>query len=65
MNLSNIETHVEGEFAWAIADAELKVTVRRDGREIHNRGHQTFLFRRIDGERKVVHAHSTPRPVKQ
>jgi len=60
---SNIETHIEGEFAWAIADVELTATVVRTDRRIHNRGFETFLFRRIDGEWKVVHTHSSTRAV--
>ena len=64
LTFSNIETHVEGEFAWAVADVEVKATVKRDGRTIHNRGHETFLFRRVEGEWKVVHTHSSSRPVK-
>ncbi len=60
---SIIESHFEGDFAWAIADTEVKATVKRDKREIHNRGYQTFLFRRLDGEWKVVHTHSSSRPV--
>ena len=64
LTFSNIETHVEGEFAWAVADVEVKATVNRDGRKIHNRGHETFLFRRVEGEWKVVHTHSSSRPVK-
>ena len=59
----NIETHVEGNFAWAIADTEIKATVKSDKREIHNRGYETFLFRRVDGEWKVVHTHSSSRAV--
>lgn len=65
LNLTNIETHVEGDFAWAIADVEVKATVKRDGREIHNRRYETFLFRRVEGEWMVVHTHSSSRPVKQ
>jgi len=65
LTLDNIETHIEGDFAWAIADVEVKATVKRDGRVIHNRGHETFLFRRIDTEWKVVHTHSSSRPVKK
>lgn len=65
LNLTNIETHVEGDFAWAIADVEVKATVKRDGRQIHNRGYETFLFRRVEGEWKVVHTHSSSRPVKR
>jgi len=65
LNFSNVETHVEGDFAWAIADLEVKATVKRDQREIHNRGYETFLFRRVNGDWKVVHTHSSSRPVKQ
>jgi hypothetical protein len=64
LTFSNIETHIEGDFAWAVADVEVRATVKRDNREIHNRGHETFLFRRIDGDWKVVHTHSSSRPVK-
>ena len=64
LSLSNVETHFEGDFAWAVSDVEVKATVNRDGREIHNRGYETFLFRRIDGVWKVVHTHSSSRPVR-
>lgn len=60
---SNIDTHVEGDFAWAVADFEYKATVKRDQSAIHSRGYETFLFRRINGEWKVVHTHSSARPV--
>ncbi len=62
---SNIETHIEGDFAWAVADVEVKATVKKGGREIHNRGYQTFLFRRADSNWVVVHTHSSSRPVKK
>ncbi len=64
LTFSNIETHIEGDFAWALADVEVTAVVKRDGRQIHNRGYETFLFRLIDGEWKVVHTHSSSRPVK-
>lgn len=63
LELSNIETHFEGNFAWAIADVDVTATVKRDNRQIHNRGHETFLFRRIGSDWKVVHTHSSSRPV--
>lgn len=65
LDFSNIEVHLEGDFAWAIADTEFQATVVSDGREIHSRGYQTFLFRKVDGEWKVVHTHSSSRPVKK
>ena len=64
LTFSNIETHIEGDFAWAVADVEVRATVKRDDRKIHNRGHETFLFRRVGGDWKVVHTHSSSRPVK-
>ncbi len=64
LDFSNIETHIEGDFAWALADVEVKALLKRDQRQIHNRGYETFLFRRVDGEWKVVHTHSSSRPVK-
>ena len=60
---SNVETHIEGNFAWAIVDVELKATIVRTDRYIHKRGYETFLFRRTDGECKVVHTHSSTRAV--
>lgn len=64
LEFSNIETHVEGEFAWALADVELRATIRADGRQIHRRGHETFLFRRTPGGWKVIHTHSSTRAVR-
>ncbi len=64
LSLTNVETHVEGDFAWAIADVEFKALVKKDNRQIHSRGYETFLFRRIGGDWKVVHTHSSSRPVK-
>jgi SnoaL-like domain len=63
LDLSNVETHIEGDFAWAIANVEVKALVKSDQRQIHNRGYETFLFRRVDGNWKVVHTHSSSRPV--
>lgn len=62
---SNIETHLEGDFAWAIADVEVRAVVKAGGREIHNRGHETFLFRRTADGWKVVHTHSSTRPTRK
>lgn len=63
LSLTNIETHIEGDFAWAVADVEVKALVKKDERRIHNRGYQTYLFRRVEGEWKVIHSHSSSRPV--
>ena len=65
LTFSNIDTHVEGDFAWAVADVEFKATLKRDKSKIHSRGYETFLFRRDDGKWLVVHTHSSSRPVKK
>ena len=63
LNFTNVETIIEGDFAWAIVDVEVKALVKSDQRQIHNVGYETFLFRRLDGKWKVVHTHSSSRPV--
>lgn len=65
LEFSNIETHVENGFAWALVDSELKATLKSDGRVIHNKGRGTYLFRSVDGEWKIVHTNSASRPVKK
>lgn len=65
LTLAPTEVHVEGDFAWAITDVELDAILRRDQRRIHNRGYQTFVLRRVDGAWKVVHTHSSSRPVRK
>ncbi|MCF6226303.1 MAG: DUF4440 domain-containing protein [Xanthomonadales bacterium] len=62
---TNIETHAEGDFAWALVDSELKATVKRDGRVIHNKGRGTYIFRKVGNEWKVIHSNSASKPVKK
>lgn len=61
LGFSNIQTHFEGDFAWALVDTEIRLTTS-DGRDIHNRGNGTYLFRWIDGRWKVVHTQSASSP---
>ena len=63
LGFSNVQTHFEGDFAWAVVDTEIQLTTA-DGRDIHNRGHGTYLFRWIDGAWKVVHTQSASSPVR-
>ena len=63
LDFDKVETHVEGDFAWAVADVEVRAEIRADGRTIHKRGYETFLFRRVAGVWKVVHTHSSTRSV--
>ncbi len=61
---SNIQTHFEGDFAWAVVDTDVQLTTS-GGREIHNRGHGTYLFRWVDGKWRVVHSQSASSPVRK
>jgi hypothetical protein len=63
LGFSNIQTHFEGDFAWAVVDTDIQLTTS-DGRDIHNRGHGTYLFRWGDGAWKVVHTQSASSPVR-
>ena len=56
--------YFEGDFAWALVDTDVQLTTA-DGRDIHNRGHGTYLFRWVDGAWKVVHSQSASSPVKE
>jgi SnoaL-like domain len=62
LGFSNVQTHFEGDFAWAVVDTEVQLTA--GDREVHNTGHGTYLFRFIDGEWKIVHTQSASRPVR-
>jgi len=57
LNFTNIQAHFEGDFAWAVVDTEIRLTMP-DGRAIHNRGHGTYLFRWVGDAWKVVHTQS-------
>lgn len=61
LTFSNVETHFEGRFAWAVADVRVEAKIRSDGREIDKTGYETFLFRWVDGRWRVVHTHSSTR----
>lgn len=62
LGLSNIQIHFEGDFAWAVVDTDIRLTMH-DGHDIHNRGHATYLFRWTDGTWKIVHTQSSSSPV--
>ena len=68
LDFSNIEVHFEGgmekTFAWAIADTRFKAELKKTGKKYDKSGYQTFLFRKINDEWKVVHTHSSSRNYK-
>jgi hypothetical protein len=54
--------HFEGDFAWVLADTRVAGKILRTGEILDRTGFATFLLRRIDGDWKVVHTHSSTRP---
>ena len=60
---TDIQTHLEDNFAWAVIDTDIKLTTK-SGRKIHNKGHGTYLFRWINAIWKVVHTQLVSKPVK-
>ncbi len=64
LDFSNIKVNFESDFAWALANTRVKGKVRKSGKVFDKSGYQTFLFRLVDGEWKVVHSHSSSRDYK-
>lgn len=64
LNFSNLQVNIEDDFAWVLADTEVMGSFVNSERTIHNRGHQTILLRKVEGKWKVLHTHSSGRPVK-
>ncbi len=64
LDFSKIEIHYENDFAWAVANTRVKGEVRKTGKVFDKSGFQTFLFRKIEGDWKVVHTHSSSRDFK-
>jgi len=61
LGLSELAINYEGDFAWAVASTTVQGTIVKSGRVIDNTGKQTWLFRKIGGDWKVVHTHSSSR----
>ena len=64
LNFDNPVISIEGDFAWVIVDTEVRGTVYKTGREIHNKGFETIILRKVGKDWKVLHTHSSGRPVK-
>ncbi len=64
LDFSDIEVNFEGDFAWAVATTRVKGKVRNSERTFDKSGYQTFLFRKIKDQWKVVHTHSSSRDYK-
>ena len=65
LDFTNPVINIEGDFAWVIVDTEVRATIYKTDRKIHNRGYETIILRKIADEWKVLHTHSSSRPVKK
>lgn len=61
LDFSNIQTHVEDDFAWTLVDTTVQGKVRKSGETFNKTGFQTFLFKKVNGEWLIVHTHSSSR----
>jgi len=64
LDFSDIEVNFEKDFAWAVATTRVKGKVKNSERTFDKKGFQTFLFRLVDGQWKVVHTHSSGKDAK-
>lgn len=65
LDFTNPVINIEGDFAWVIVDTEVRATIYKTDRKIHNRGYETIILRKIADDWKVLHTHSSGRPVKK
>jgi len=63
LDFTDIQTHFEDNFSWAVVNTDIKLTTK-SGRNIHNKGRGTYLFRWINDTWKVVHTQSASKTVK-
>lgn len=61
LDFSNIQIHIDGDFAWALANTAVKGEVKKSGRTFDKTGYQTFIFKKVDQHWKVMHTHSSSR----
>jgi len=64
LDFSDIEVNFENDFAWAVATTRVKGKVKNSEKTFDKTGYQTFLFRLVDSQWKVVHTHSSGRDAK-
>lgn len=59
---TNVQINYEGDvFAWVVADTAVGGTIARTGQVLRQTGKETWLLRKVEGEWKVVHTHSSSR----
>lgn len=61
LNFSNVQIHIEGNFAWALAETSVMGEIKKSGKTFDKQGVQTFIFKKMNNDWKVVHTHSSTR----
>lgn len=65
LDFNNPVITIEDDFAWVIVDTEVHATIYKTDRKIHNKGFETIILRKMGDEWKVLHTHSSGRPVRK
>ena len=63
LTAQNISVHVYGDTAWAEFNWDFVAKVRKDGSAFHSQGSETDIFRRENGQWRIVHVHYSGAPV--
>ena len=62
LGVSNLQVHFEGQdLAWVVSDTTVRGTLSRSGEALDRTGKQTWILRKIEGEWKILHTHSSSR----
>lgn len=61
LGLSDLAIYYETDFAWAVSSTTVQGTLISSGRVLDRTGKQTWLLRKVGGDWKVVHTHSSSR----
>src|SRR5215469_1642207 len=59
----DVAVHVYGDTAWSEFAWDFTATVRKDGSPFHSRGMETQVYRRENGQWRIVHVHYSGAPV--
>ncbi len=59
----DIAVHVYGDTAWSEFNWDFVARVRKDGRPFHSQGRESQVYRRENGQWRIVHVHYSSAPV--
>ncbi len=59
----DVSVHVYGDTGWAQFNWDFVAKVRKDGSPFHSQGRETQIYRRENGQWRIVHVHYSGNPV--